>query len=97
MGSEINSHPDHGKAVELEEINIILRIPKEAVALEVIASLLDGDGKVMKVSTRLSVSDIREKRQDFLDNVEDGDDYDDRYVLTDEGMTYLQSLKEGGR
>jgi len=78
-------------------MNIFLRIPKEAVALEVTSSLLDEDGKVMKVSTKLSVSDIREKRQDFLDNVEDGDDYDARYVLTDEGMEYLQNLKEGSR
>jgi len=85
------------ETMELEEMNIFLRIPKEAVALEVTASLLDEDGKVMKVSTKLSVSDIRDKRQDFLDNVEDGDDYDARYVLTDEGMEYLQSLKEGSR
>lgn len=81
------------KTIELEEMNIFLRIPKEAVALEVTASLLDGDGKVMKVSTKLSVSDIRERRQDFLDNVEDGDDYDARYVLSDEGREYLGQLE----
>ena len=95
-GRKTESKTD-GKTIELEEMNIFLRIPKEAVALEVTASLLDEDGKVMKVSTKLSVSDIREKRQDFLDNVEDGDDYDARYVLTDEGMEYLQNLKEGSR
>ena len=86
--------------MELEEMNIFLRIPKDAVALEVTASLLTEDGKLMKVSRKLAVSDIRNQRQDFLDNVEDGDDYDARYVLTEEGREYLEqlekSLEEGG-
>ena len=88
------------KTMELEEMNIFLRIPKDAVALEVTASLLAEDGKLMKVSKKLAVSDIRDQRQDFLDNVEDGDDYDARYVLTEEGREYLEqlekSLEEGG-
>ena len=94
MGKSKKSSPEEHKVIELEEMNIFLRIPKEAVALEVTASLLM-DGKVQKVSTNLSVSDIRDRRQDFLDNVEDGDDYDARYVLTEEGKAYLESL-EGG-
>ena len=88
------------KTMELEEMNIILRIPKDAVALEVTASLLAGDGKLMKVSRKLAVSDIRDQRQAFLENVEDGDEYDARYVLTDEGREYLEQLKkslEAGR
>ena len=95
MGKSKKTKADEHKTVELEEMNIFLRIPKEAVALEVTASLLDGNGKVQKVKTSLSVSDIRDRRQDFLDNVEDGDDYDARYVLTEEGKAYLESL-EGG-
>lgn len=86
--------PDEDTIIELEEMNIFLRIPKEAVALEVIASLLDGDGKVVRVSNKLSVSDIMGKRQDFLDYVEDGDDYDARYVLTDKGREYLKGALE---
>ena len=89
-----------GTVLELEEMNIFLRIPKDAVALEVTASLLAEDGKVMMVSKKLAVSDIRDQRQAFIDNVEDGDDYDARYVLTDEGRDYLEQLKksleEGG-
>ena len=91
MGKKKKEEP---KTIELEEINIFLKIPKDAVALEVTASLI-ADGKVQKVSKKLSVSDIRDKRQDFLDNVEDGDDYDARYVLTEEGMAYLESLRKG--
>ena len=83
-----------GKTIELEEMNIFLRIPKEAVALEVTASLLDPDGKLMKVKTSLSVSDIRDRRQDFLDNVDLGDDYDAHFVLTEEGKAYLESLEK---
>ena len=92
MGKKKKEEP---KTIELEEMNIFLKIPKDAVALEVTASLLV-DGKVQRVSKKLSVSDIRERRQDFLDNVEDGDDYDARYVLTEEGMAYLQELRENG-
>lgn len=84
------------KNIELEEMNIFLRIPKEAVALEVTASLLDADGKVMKVGTKLSASDIHDRRRDFLDNVEDGDEYDALYVLTDEGREYLEQIRKGG-
>ncbi len=89
MGKSKKTDPDEHKVVELEEMNIFLRIPKETVALEVTASLLDGDGKIMKVSAQLSVSDIRNCRQDFLDNVENGDDYNPKYVLTDKGRDYL--------
>ena len=97
MGKSKKTKADEHEVIELEEMNIFLRIPKEAVALEVTASLLSETGKVQKVSTKLSVSDIRDRRQDFLDNVEDGDDYDARYVLTDEGRAYLESLKEDVR
>ena len=77
-------------------MNIFLTIPKEAVALEVTAYLLAADEKVMKVSTMLSASDIRSRRKDFLENVEDGDDYNALYVLTEKGEEYYrQSLKEG--
>lgn len=81
-----------GEMIELEEMNIFLRIPKEAVRLEITAQVINENGELMKVSTKLSVSDIRDRRQEFLDNVEDGDDYDARFVLTDEGREYLRGL-----
>ena len=87
-----------GEKVELDEMNVILRITKEAVSLELNAGILDEAGKLRKVGKRLSVSEIREARQAFLDNVE-GDDYDARFVITEEGRRYLESLRssEGGR
>ena len=79
--------------MEVEEMNIILRIPNDAASVTVTAVLIDEKDNTVKVSRRLSAGDIRFARQDFLDNVEDGDDYDARYVLTDEGREYLEQLK----
>jgi hypothetical protein len=82
------------KEVELQEINIILKIPENAFFLEVKASLMDENGQLMNVMKKLPVQDIFKARQDFLQNVEDGDEYDARYVLTDESMEYLTGLQE---
>ena len=81
---------DENKTVELEEMNIILRIPKEAIKLEVNALLLDEEGEVVKVGQSFSASRIREMRNAFLDNVEYGDDYDGYFVLTDEARAELE-------
>ncbi len=82
------------KEVEVQEVNIILRIPYNAASLEVRASLVDENGKLMNVSKKLSVQDIFKARQAFLENVEGGDDYDVRYILTDGGREYLNKLLE---
>ena len=82
------------KEVELNETNIILKIPENAASLTVIANMVDSDGKLMKVQKTLSVQDIFKARQDFLDNVEDGDDYDAKYILTEEGKACLDRLLE---
>ena len=74
------------RTVELGEMNVILRIPEGAVALEVTATLLDEDGTPLRVMRKLSVQDIFKARQAFIDNVEDGDDYDGYYVLTEEAL-----------
>ena len=85
---------DEKKTVEVEEMNIILRIPKSAASITVTAMIIEDNDETMKVSRRLTTEDIRTARQDFLDNVEDGDDYDARFVITDEGMEYLKQLKQ---
>ena len=84
------------KTVELEEMNVILRIPKTAASVTITAVIINEDDESVKVSHRLSAEDIRDARQAFLDNVEDGDDYDARFVITEEGMEYLRSLEKGG-
>ena len=82
------------KQVELQEKNIILRIPENAASLEISASLVDENGKLMNVRKQLTVQDIFKARQDFLENVEGGDEYDVKYVIIDEGREYLQELLE---
>ena len=81
-----------GEEVELEEVNVILRIPKEAVSVEITAGILDETGRLCKVGKKLSVSEIRDARQAFLDYVDGGDDYDAKFVITEEGRRDLESL-----
>ena len=81
------------RTVGLGEMNVILRIPDGAVMLEVTAFLMGEDGMPFRVERKLSVQEIFKARQAFLDNVEDGDDYDGYYVLTEEALT---ALHEGG-
>ena len=78
--------------VEVEEMPIILHIPNDSVAIELISTMLDENGELMRVSRKISVSEIYQYRQDFLDNVEFGDDYDAVYTLTEEGRTYAEKL-----
>ena len=82
-----------GDEVTLEMMNVILKIPKEAVSLELTVGIIDDDGELRKVFTKMTASEIREIRQDFLDNVEGGDEYDALYVITEEGRRRLEELK----
>ena len=83
-----------GDEVQLEDMGVILRIPKEAVRLELTVKLLDEDGVLREVVAEFSASDIREARQAFLDNVEFGDDYDAMWQLTEKGRRQLEEMKE---
>lgn len=83
--------------VALEEMNIILRIPIEAVSVTVTAKVIEKDsGDLLEVQRKLTTQDIFKARRDFLDYVEDGDDYDAKFVITDEGRRYLEELKQRG-
>ena len=85
---------DEKKVLELNEMNIFLRIPEEAIGLTVIAKILDENGNPIEVQQVLSVKDIFKARKDFLDNVLDGDDFDAQYVLTEKGIASLQDEEE---
>ena len=98
MGKKNKDHKDHkkprtsenyipGTEIEVEQFNIILMVPKDAVALEVTATFLDEDGELYRAKKKLSASAIHDARQAFLDNVEGGDDYDAQFVLAPEGMS----------
>lgn len=76
----------------MDEIHIIIRMPSETVRLEATAFVMDEDGKLHEAVMTLSPSDIREARQDFLNNVELGDDFDTVLTLTDKGKTLLRHM-----
>ena len=80
----------------IDDINfhhIIIEIPEDTVKLVVNAKILDGD-ELVTVKGSYTANEIFKARKDFLDNVEDGDDYDAVYVLTDEGRAWLEEHNE---
>lgn len=89
MGDETNN-------VIEADMNIIMKIPRNTVRLEATISFFGGNGEVLKAAKVYDVEEINQCRQDFLDNVEFGDDYDASFVLTDLGMEYLESLGKQG-
>lgn len=79
--------------IELEQQNVIIKIPVDAVKLRITAKILGDNDTLQTVSTDLGLKDIQEARSAFLDNVEFGDDYDAVYVLTEKGRAYLEELE----
>ena len=80
------------KPIVLDEMPIILKIPKDSVAIELTSTMLDENGELIRVTRKISVSEIHQYRQDFLDNVELGDEYDAVYTLTDKGRAFAEAL-----
>lgn len=72
-------------------INIIVQVPKETVACRFTAKMLM-NGKLVEAHMEMTPEEFRQARQDFLDEVEGGDDYDKLYVLTEEGRAYVDRL-----
>jgi hypothetical protein len=79
--------------IELEQQNVIIKIPVDAVKLTITAKILGDNDTLQTVSADLGLKDIQEARSAFLDNVEFGDDYDAVYVLTEKGRAYLEELE----
>lgn len=80
------------QVVGLDEMPIILKIPKNTAQLKITATMLNDDGEPTQVTRKLSTSEVYACHQDFLDNVELGDDYDAVYTLTDEGRALAEAL-----
>lgn len=74
-----------------ELINIIVKVPKETVACGFTAKLFQ-DGKLVEAHMEMTPEEFRQARQDFLDNVEDGDDFDKVWVLTEKGKAEVDKL-----
>lgn len=80
--------------LKLDEMNIIMKIPENTVRAVLIADIIDKDGNVEKVHKVLMPDDIWQSRNDFLENVDGGDDYDARYVITEKGLRWLEQLEK---
>ena len=76
-----------------ELINIIVKVPENTVACRFTAKMLQ-DGKLVEAHMEMSPKEFRQARQDFLDNVYGGDEYDATYALTEEGKAYADRLME---
>jgi len=74
--------------LDCELINIIVKVPKDTVACRFIAKMLQ-DGKLIEAHMEMTPEEFRQARQDFLDNVEEGDDFDKVYVLTEKAKREL--------
>lgn len=82
------------KSIELDEMCLIVRVPKGALKLKVTATIQDEKGNEVKAKKLFGIDDILKMRQDFLDNVASGDDFDAPFEVTEEGFNYLNSSKE---
>ena len=84
--------PKKPEIIEVEEQNIFCRIPKNTLKMRIECTVVIG-GKEQKVHKEMMLDEINKAREDFLENVEDGDDYDARYVLTDKGRELLEQMQ----
>lgn len=72
-------------------IHIIVQVPEETVACSFTAKMLV-NGKLQDAHMEMTPYEFRQARQDFLDEVYSGDDYDKVYKLTEEGRKYADKL-----
>ena len=77
--------------LDTELIHIIVQVPKDTVTVSFDAKLLQ-DGKLVEAHMDMTPEEFRQARQDFLDEVEAGDEYDKLYALTAEGREYAEKL-----
>ena len=72
-------------------INIIVKVPENTVACGFTAKMLM-NGELKEAHMDMSPEEFRQARKDFLDNVEDGDDFDKMWVLTEKGKAEVEKL-----
>ncbi len=75
--------------VELNEKYIVISVPQNAVEVEITARVYS-DGKIMDVSKKMDLDELREAFKDAEENYLDPNA---TFELTDKGIEYLESLK----
>ena len=65
---------------------LIMKIPAEAVRLELVCVVHDDEGQILEETIRMTPGDLYQARAEFLKYIPDGDDFDARYsyVFDDE-------------
>ena len=86
--AEMSTKNPGPEELDVELIHIIVQVPKDTVSISVGAKLLQ-NGKLVDAHMDMTPEEFRQARQDFLDNVEAGDEYDGVWVLTDEAKKML--------
>ena len=84
---------DESKEYTGELIHIIVEVPIDTVTCSFTVKRLV-DGKLEEAHMDMTAEAFRQARQDFLDNVDAGDEYDAVYMLTDEGLAYLEQKEK---
>lgn len=77
--------------LDCELINIIVKVPKNTVACGFTAKILM-NGELKDAHMEMTPEEFRQARQDFLDNVVGGDDFDKVWVLTEKGKAEVDKL-----
>ena len=77
------------KEVILEEVPIVIGIPREAVRLTITAEAYV-DGEIKTVEAYYSMKDIQDLRSDFVRFI--GDDWDTLYVLAESERKEIEEL-----
>ena len=83
---------DNKKYVELDEMDIMLRVPADACALELTAIMMDENHKTYEVSRVIIPAALFRARDNFLKYI--GDDCDVTYKITDKGKEWLEEIKK---
>lgn len=78
-------------------INIIVKVPANTVGLTLTAKTIGKDDEIHEYQSEMALSDVFEARNDFLDNVECGDDYDAVYTLTEKGRQMVEAMMDDGK
>ena len=84
MGENFDLHQEYTG----ELINIIVKVPKKTIACSFTVIMLV-NGKLEEAHMEMGAEAFRKARKSFLDNVEDGDEYDAVYTLTEKAKREL--------
>ena len=82
------------KAVELEEMPIILKIPKDTAQLTLTTTILNEDGEVTHITRKLSPSEVYDCYHDYLRELDEALTLDQGIIDSIEYATSFTEFNE---